>query len=59
MAMGEYDQHEYERREQTIGDIDSSADERATEFRGSITFEMSESASDLLENFRKLTEDDA
>ncbi|ELY93773.1 hypothetical protein C480_19694 [Natrialba aegyptia DSM 13077] len=52
--MGDYDQREYERREQTISEIGSESDDQPDEYRGKLTFDEGSSTGELLENLRKI-----
>ncbi|MGQ3722753.1 MULTISPECIES: DUF5786 family protein [Natrialba] len=54
MGMGDYDQREYERREQTISEIGSESDDQPDEYRGKLTFDEGSSTGELLENLRKI-----
>jgi hypothetical protein len=54
MGMGNYDQSEYERREQAISEVDSYSEDQPDEYRGKVTFEEDVSTDDLLRNLQQM-----
>ncbi|ELY34327.1 hypothetical protein C500_00282 [Natrialba magadii ATCC 43099] len=54
--MGNYDQSEYERREQTPTETQSSPDDQPDEYHGTVTFEEVESTATLLEELKEIKE---
>ena len=57
MSMGAYDDEEHERRERKNSEVDASFDDERTEYRGSVEFESTESADELLDQFRQIQSD--
>lgn len=54
MGMGNYDQHEYERGENKIEEIESDSDEQPDEYHGRLTFDEESSIEELLDNLEKI-----
>ncbi|MFC7074391.1 DUF5786 family protein [Halovenus rubra] len=55
--MGNYDEHEYARREKAISEIDYNSEDQPEEYRGELTFENTESPEQLLETFNKMKDE--
>ena len=54
MGMGNYDQHEHERRESKISEIESDSAEQPDEYHGRLTFDEESSIEELLDNLEKI-----
>ncbi|AGB37043.1 DUF5786 family protein [Natronococcus occultus] len=54
MGMGNYDQSEYERREQAISEVDSRSEDQPTEYQGKVIFEENVSTEDLLRSLQQM-----
>jgi hypothetical protein len=54
MSMGAYDNDEHERRERKSSEVDASFDDERNEYRGSVEYEGSESAEELLDQFKEI-----
>jgi Family of unknown function (DUF5786) len=54
MSMGDFDEHEYERREKKLSEIEADSEEQPTEYRGQMTFEADESTETLLDRLKEM-----
>lgn len=54
MAMGAFDDDEYERRERKNSEVDASFDDERTTYDGSVEYDSGESTEELLDQFEDI-----
>ncbi len=54
MSMGAYDEEEHERRERKNSEVDASFDDERSEYDGTVEYEGSDSAEELLDQFKEM-----
>jgi len=54
MSMGAYDDEEHERRERKNSELDTSDDDRRTQYQGEVAYDGDESTDELLDQFREI-----
>ncbi|MFB6110660.1 MAG: DUF5786 family protein [Halodesulfurarchaeum sp.] len=56
MSLGAYDEQEHERRERKNSNVDLSEEDTRSGYHGSVEFDSGNSAEELLDQFKEITE---